>query len=72
VRATAQLQITGRRRAAVREGDDVVIFEEAAFGAAAALSHECTLAAVARPDLALDGSWNAEKLSSTISGKYRE
>ena len=49
VRAAAQLQVVDRRRAAQREGFDVVQLEKAASGAPAVSPDERTLTAVTGP-----------------------
>ena len=55
VRPATELQIIGTRCAAVSEGNDVVILEEAALGAAARSACERALTLVALPDRTLHG-----------------
>ncbi len=53
VGATPQLEVVDNRRAAVREGDDMVVLEEPALGAATGRSDKGAATAVPVPDCAL-------------------
>ena len=63
VRPASQLEIRHVSRPAGREWDHMVVFEKRGLTTAAIRTRENTAAAVASPDLALDGSGDVASLS---------
>ena len=71
VRAAAELEVLGRRLAAISKGDDVVDLEEPTFGAAAVGAHERASAFVAPPDFPPYGRRDVPRVALCRPGRSR-